>query len=230
LNTDAGERVILPFIKQRPVKSFQGSIISHADLDHAGGVESLRREQAFDLRLTGEPERLAEQYQQHDFALCEVGQHWIWDQVQFTILAPGYFPVLDHNDASCVLRVQAGEQVLLVTGDLGRAHERALVRHHGVEGVRADILIAGHHGSRHSSDPQFLAAVNPDWLVLSAGFRNRFGMPHPDVLARVAQYTQTKSLNTACTGTIEFTLNQAGLLVQLSREQSKRWYHVPCDP
>ncbi len=231
LNTDAGERVIVPFLQQRPVKAYQGIIISHADLDHAGGVESLRREQAFDLRLTGEPERLAQQYHQQDFELCQVGQSWHWDGVVFDILAPGYFPILDHNDASCVLRVQAGDQVMLVTGDLGRAHERALVRYHGDEKVRADILIAGHHGSHHSSDPQFLAAVNPDWLIFSAGFRNRFGMPHADVLERVAQYTQAKPLNTACTGAIEFILNQQpGLVPVLWRQQQARWYHVLCDP
>ncbi|AHF00957.1 competence protein ComEC [Thiomicrospira aerophila AL3] len=228
-HSDAGERVIVPFLKQRPVKDSQGLIISHADLDHAGGLASLRREQTFTLRLTGEPARLAEQYQQDDFALCQVGQQWIWDEVQFAILAPGHFPVLDHNDASCVLRVQAGEQVMLITGDLGRAHERALVRYHGEEGVKADILVAGHHGSRHSSDPQFLAAVSPEWIIFSAGFRNRFGMPHPDVLARTERYTQAKPLNTACSGAIEFTLNQAGLTPQLWREKTKRWYHIPCD-
>lgn len=228
--TDAGERILQPFLKQRPQKTSQGLIISHADADHAGGLVSLREQHKFELRLSGEPDRLSTQYAQSDFSPCRQGQTWQWDNVVFELLAPGIFPVLDHNDASCVLSVRAGDDHLLLTGDLGQFHERALVRYYGKERLAARILLAGHHGSRHSSDPSFLSSVSPEWLVISAGYRNRFGMPHAEVIERVNQSTQAQILSTACSGAITFDLNRPGFQQPIVwRETFKRWFHISCD-
>jgi competence protein ComEC len=53
--------------------------------------------------------------------------------------------------------------------------------------LQADVLKVGHHGSKTSSSEEFLEAVSPSVAVISAGFENSFGHPHPDVIARLAE-------------------------------------------
>ncbi len=53
--------------------------------------------------------------------------------------------------------------------------------------LRADVLKVGHHGSRTSTSEPFLEAVSPSIALISAGFENSFGHPHPDVVARLSE-------------------------------------------
>ena len=55
-------------------------------------------------------------------------------------------------------------------------------------GVQAQFLVAPHHGSKTSSSEVFISAVQPRWVSVQAGYRSRFGHPHPDVVARYAQH------------------------------------------
>jgi competence protein ComEC len=84
---------------------------------------------------------------------------------------------------SCVLRVVGGGRSVLLTGDIEREQESALVAAHG-DGLRTDVLVAPHHGSKTSSSAPFLDAVRPKIAVFQAGYRNRFGHPAEEVLDR----------------------------------------------
>jgi competence protein ComEC len=86
------------------------------------------------------------------------------------------------NDRSVVLRVELGDQAVLLTGDLERDGEAALLRS-GVT-LEAQVLKVPHHGSRQSSTEVFVRAVHPRAAVISVGHRNPFRHPHPEVLAR----------------------------------------------
>ena len=87
----------------------------------------------------------------------------------------------DDNDASCVLEVRAGDQRVLLTGDITRHVEAALV----VDGLTpATVLFAPHHGSGSSSSKRFIEAVNPRLVFISAGWRNPYGHPQPRVVRR----------------------------------------------
>ena len=86
---------------------------------------------------------------------------------------------------SCVALVRSGAMVVLLTGDLPARDEEALVvRDHD---LHAALLMVPHHGSRSSSSAALLAAVQPDAAIAQAGYRNRFGHPHAEVLARYAE-------------------------------------------
>jgi competence protein ComEC len=86
------------------------------------------------------------------------------------------------NNASIVLRVSVdGAGSVLLAGDTEREAQQDLLRLHGA-GLRADVLVVPHHGSR-TNDPAFLAAVGSRTAVISVGRGNRHGHPHPDVLA-----------------------------------------------
>jgi len=101
----------------------------------------------------------------------------------------------------------------LLTGDAEAGAEREMLRQLPAELLRADVLKAGHHGSRTSSTPAFLDAVDPTWMVHSVGEDNRFGFPHAEVLRRAAARRITP-LRTDTQGTIRMTTRGAGLQIE----------------
>jgi len=118
---------------------------------------------------------------------CFAGQRWAWDGVRFEILHPlreGYDGrATRKNDRSCVLLVSAPGARVLLPGDIERHSETALTERHG-DALRAEVLIAPHHGSRTSSISQFVQAVSPRLVVFPVGYRNRFRQPHREVAER----------------------------------------------
>lgn len=88
------------------------------------------------------------------------------------------------NDNSLVVSLRLGRRTALLPGDAERLEEGELVRAYGDE-LKADLLKAGHHGSRTSSSPEFLSRVRPSTVVLSCGVRNRFGHPHAETVNRL---------------------------------------------
>jgi competence protein ComEC len=118
---------------------------------------------------------------------CEAGQRWEWDGVRFEVLHPtrasyGDRSVKD-NDRSCVLKIEAAGGRTLLPADIERRSEMEL---HGraADGLRTDILLAPHQGSRTSSSPRFVKAVSPRVVIFPVGYRNRFGHPHREVVRR----------------------------------------------
>jgi competence protein ComEC len=129
-----------------------------------------------------------------------------------------------------VLRVSAAGGSALIPGDIGEIIESRLVREQGAK-LDVDVLVAGHHGSAGSSSAPFLQAVSPQQVVYSAGYRNRFGFPRPEVVARVAA-VGAEQINTAEVGAIEMRF-VPGQEAQWSSQRisSPRWWQEPfADP
>ncbi|MCL2107365.1 MAG: hypothetical protein FWH26_09975, partial [Oscillospiraceae bacterium] len=104
-------------------------------------------------------------------------------EAAFTILAPLGESVKEQNNNSVVLRLDYGKTSALFTGDAEKTVESALVEEYG-DGLRADLLKAGHHGSNTSSNALFLYRVQPKLVAVSAGAMNDYGHPKPEMLAR----------------------------------------------
>lgn len=172
---DVGDAVVVPSLHALGQRRLDRLMISHLDDDHAGGRDAVLR--AF-------PEARQSIGNDADPApRCEAGQRWRWDGVDFAVLhPPPHFPDLD-NDNSCVLRVASSHGSALLPGDIGALIEQRLVREQA-EAVDVDVVVAAHHGSRHSSSPAFVAATSADTVVFARGWRNRFGHPAPEVAAR----------------------------------------------
>ena len=119
---------------------------------------------------------------------CNALRRWRLDDVEFLLL-PGAERG-DNNDRSCVLRIAAGGHAVLLPGDVTRKRELQLVESWG-DMLAADVLVAAHHGSRSSTGPTFLYRVAPAHVVFSAGYRNRFGHPHPQVVRLIEQQGAT---------------------------------------
>jgi len=92
-------------------------------------------------------------------------------------------PWRNTNNNSLVLKVSYGQHALLFPGDLQAEGEAAIGRLAG-GALASTVLIAPHHGSKSSNTSGFINQVDPEIVVISAGWRNRFKFPHPAVLER----------------------------------------------
>lgn len=174
---DAGRRVVLPYLQQRGISALDMLVVSHRDKDHAGGLDSLRLALPVRQLVASMPEL-------EGGRLCARGQAWEWDGVRFSFLHPEPGRPLDgKNGDSCVLRVETASGRLLLTGDIGVAEEALLVDGQGPL-LSAEVMLMPHHGSTTSSSLPFVAAVGPRLALASAGYRNRFQHPRPEVLER----------------------------------------------
>src|SRR5699024_2396371 len=147
---------VVPYVQARNLGPPDRVIISHGDNDHAGGVEALARRFPAAHYSAPDPAILPAAVER---GACRAGQHWHWDGVDFQLLHPAALGG-SSNDTSCVLRIRTGSYAVLLPGDIERAAERRLLQE-SPEQLRADLLIAPHHGSKTSSAAAFLAAVAP---------------------------------------------------------------------
>jgi competence protein ComEC len=190
--SDSGSRTILPWLRGEGIARLDAMVISHQDSDHAGGAVSVAAAlpvgQVLSSLAASHPVMATIPYR----LPCHAGQSWQWDGVRFEMLHPApadyaaWLPAA--NAMSCVLRIEAAGHSVLITGDIERASEAALLARYPdalpAAPLRADILLVPHHGSRTSSTTEFIAAVAPAHAVFTAGYRNRFGHPRADVVAR----------------------------------------------
>ncbi|MEM7503338.1 MAG: DNA internalization-related competence protein ComEC/Rec2 [Pseudomonadota bacterium] len=175
---DTGDLVVVPFLQALGKSHVDMLVVSHPDLDHAGGVASLLS--AFPVRNVlagGHGLTLAQ-----PIVPCVRGQFWRWGEVTFSVLHPGLEPSKNQNDASCVLRIDTGARTVLLTGDIEIGAERRLLRLPGLSSV--DIVTVPHHGSKTSSHAAFVSRLSASVAIVSAGFGNRWGFPDSGVLAR----------------------------------------------
>jgi competence protein ComEC len=229
--SDAGIRVLLPLLRARGETQVDLLMISHKDVDHVGGAHAL---------VAGLPVRQLASSLGADHPLrtaglphqpCQAGQTWHWDGVRFDVLHPLADDLqrpVKPNALSCVLRVQGAPNAqgmatsVLLTGDIEAAQEAALVAR-SAEALRSSVLLVPHHGSRTSSTPAFLQAVQPQVAVVQAGYRSRYGHPAPDVMARYQALGITTVRSDDCGA---WTLQGADS-PRCERVVARRYWHHP---
>ncbi len=215
-DADAGARVVVPYLRALGVRALDVLVVSHRDKDHAGGMASVQGALPVRRLLSSMPELQGD--------LCADGQSWAWDGVGFSILHPeaGAYREAKKkaNSLSCVLRVDAGGQRLLLTGDIGVAEEKALLAR-ASERLRSDVLVVPHHGGKNSSSAEFVAAVGAREAIFSVGYRNAFGHPRPEVLERHAASRQWR---TDRDGALQVALGKVPHVLSWRREQPRYWH------
>ncbi|BFI95760.1 MAG: DNA internalization-related competence protein ComEC/Rec2 [Rhodanobacter sp.] len=199
---DLGEAAVLPSIHALGIARLDILMVSHADNDHAGGADAVAAAFPDARRYAGEPERMHVPMQR-----CVAGQAWAWDGVRFRVLSPAEGLSGKNNDRSCVLLVEGARGAFLLTGDISSRVEPVVADALG-DGP-SPVLLVPHHGSKTSSSADFIDAVDPPFAVVSAGWRNRFGHPKPEVLARYAA-AGVPVLNTADSGAIALDFPRDG--------------------
>ena len=230
-SNDAGNRIIVPFLRARGIDRLDTMIVSHNDNDHSGGAMSIL--QSLPVAVTRSSLALDTPIVRASTThiRCLPGQSWTSDGVRFDLLAPPPDVYLAHegkaqakpNARSCVLRVATAGHVMLLTADIERPQEGALVER-ARDAIAADVMLVPHHGSRTSSSDVFLDAVHPALAIVQAGYLNRFGHPRPDVLARYAARGIPVARNDQ-DGAITVTMDDDGIAVDRYRLSHPRYWY-----
>ncbi len=231
---DAGNRIIAPMLRATGIRALDGLVVSHQDSDHSGGALSLLQTVPAGWLASSLSEQNpvvgAQRARGAAARHCVAGQRWAWDGVEFATLYPfdaTYLePRIKTNDLSCVVRVSAAGGSVLLTGDIEARAESALVERDAAA-LRSDLLIVPHHGSRTSSTPAFIAAVHPEVAVYTPGYRNRFGHPRPEIVARYAA-AGVRAYRTDYDGALSFVFGEPGAPTPtLERERERRYWRDP---
>ena len=255
--SDAAERVILPTLRRYGVRRIDHLVVSHADQDHSGGLASLllalpttwiaapEFESLDESLRNASPEAAAAMRLRQ--TLCRAGDRWSLNGVRFQFLHPSTLPPsitpAQRNRYSCVLRVEdATGGSLLLAGDIPIKTDRELVgRFVGLQDpenpdalalagaqLASQVLVAPHHGSKTSLSEDLLRAAAPQFVVIQAGYRNRFGHPHQETLDRIAsaQANAPAVLRTDLQGAIELRWSAGQLLHWDFWRDHRRWWHL----
>ncbi|MNE09330.1 ComEC family competence protein [compost metagenome] len=220
-----GKQIILPFLSVNGVSQLNQLILTHLDQDHRGGYESIKHD--FPIKKVYSNEQVdVENLSQFDY--CRQGQQWHWSaRVNITVLSPKPEHLarakFEKNEMSCVVYLQVNNvqpyQNFLLMGDAGWETEYHILQ--AYPDLKVDVLVLGHHGSRHSSAYQFLKQLNPKLAVASAGFNNRYGHPSVVVESRLKELN-IPLLTTIKQGSIRFSKHKNIMSVAFERD-SQRW-------
>lgn len=226
-DSDAGERIVLPRLFGLGLERLDGLVLTHDDLDHTGGAPSVLRDMDVDWIATSLPPDRALFLGQHVMG-CQRGQSWQWDKVRFEILNPpaaAYQESRKDNNMGCVLKVTASGKRLLMTADAeAPAEEEMLAAEPG--SLRAEVLLAGHHGSKTSSTQAFVQAVGARQVIFTMGYRNRYGHPHWSVVNRF-RASGAGLYRTDRAGELSFKLASGDFKLQGWRHAHHRYWQDP---
>jgi competence protein ComEC len=233
--SDAGSKIVVPYLRGEGVKKLDGFIVSHNDVDHSGGAASVLAQMP--VAWLASSFDLAEIDKSSKHIKCFAGQHWRWDKVDFEVLYPGWESYenknLTDNNRSCVVKVTSQFGNVLLTGDIEKEAEITLLESalqanrdgHVANILKSDILIAPHHGSKTSSTPEFIAAVGAKTTIFTVGYLNRFKHPKPLVIQR---YEESKAVlyRSDYHGALEIEFRRNNpIKIEAWRQSQPRYWH-----
>ncbi len=234
---EAGSRTILPYLRSAGVKRLDAMVVSHSDVDHAGGfatvIAGIHTGMAYasfglDRFLAEEEKRLEHDYillnQDLAYLPCGHGQAFSFDGVRFTFLNIGQMPLPNDsgNAQSCVLQVQGSQHSALLTGDIHVEQEIGLLQQ-GLKKV--NVVVVPHHGANTSSSISFVQSLKADHAIVQNGYLNRYGHPH----RQVQQHWEDAGSvfwRTDRDGAITVRSSIQGLSLLAARSTTKRYWHA----
>lgn len=194
---DAGERTVVPFLRFRGVEKLDYLVLSHPHGDHLGGMPAVLGAVPVGEVVEGRAAGRSSLYARFELIVdslkvprVRVGAGDTVGgglPVRVYVLGPDSAwsgPEDDLNDRSVVLMLRYGRTVAILPGDAEDDAEARMASRYGGF-LDADLLKAGHHGSRTSSSVEWVRGITPAWTVISAGADNKFGHPSPSILDRL---------------------------------------------
>jgi competence protein ComEC len=234
---DVGERIVSPFLWDKGIKRIDYLVSTHPHPDHLQGLQAVMRnfrvgefweahsypdDRTYTAALQALPARIP-------IRKLFRGDILHLGKVRIEVLHPpeSQPPSAAYsNNASLVLRISDRNSAFLLTGDIEAPAEKDILvysrvshrifdlKYHPI--LRAEILKAPHHGSNSSSTWEFLQAVSPHILIVTAGQNNRYNFPHPQVLDRYAALGAAV-YRTDLNGAVEITSTAQGCLIRTGR-------------
>jgi competence protein ComEC len=194
---DPGEEAVSPYLWSRGFQKLDVVALTHAHQDHLGGLSAILEnfrvgrlwigrevsvptlarleELAREQKIPIEHELRGKSFQWHG-----VDGDFLWPEIAAEEIANSA-----KNNDSLVLRLRYGSRTILLPGDAEKQVEREMLSENGAETLHSDVLKVGHHGSKNSTIPEFLAAVQPRFAIISAGEFNPYGHPHAELVERL---------------------------------------------
>jgi competence protein ComEC len=230
---DAGERVILPYLRWRGIERVDLMIVSHLDSDHSGGAASILSAMPVARVLTSINPAHPALGGASGVERCEAGQHIMQGALEVRVLHPAADdygnPGATTNGLSCVADAGIGAAHVLLTGDIPAREEARLIARSALQ--TTSLATAPHHGSRHSSSEAFIEAAAPRWVVVQAGYRNRFAHPDPGVVERYLR-RGAQLVRTDHDGATQWRWRRDGSTEMESwrRQHARYWHNRPSRP
>ena len=198
---DNGERVIIPLLKYLGIEKIDYGLVSHIDTDHYGGFIALVLgglvdeiyKPAIDTSLSKDKrfeEFLAERkipvnyYSKKSLQIGNTDIYFLFDDRITSVSGEST------NNNSGIFKLVYGKTGFLFTGDVEKNVEKIYAEKYK-NFLDSDVLKAGHHGSKTSSSEVFLNYVTPEYSLISAGFKNKFGHPADEIIQRLEKYGST---------------------------------------
>ena len=227
---DAGEddqgTKIQNYLKKQGVEKLDYLVLTHPDSDHIGSADVILTKFETDTVFISDFEKETRIYidllqlmkdSQIEYLTPEVGDIYPLGSASFQILAPND-EYEDPNNTSIALLLTHGENSFLFTGDAEKSAEKDMLDN-GLN-LAADVFHAGHHGSKTSNTEDFMDAVNPQYVVISCGADNSYGLPDAEVLNRFRQ-NGIKVYRTDEQGTI--VVSSDGRKITFNASPSETW-------
>lgn len=199
--SDMGKIAIIPYLKAFGVKKIDKIIISHPDLDHRGGLQSIENSFPVQELIVDDPEFYKRGRP------CHTYPSWTWDGVTFRFFSLNH-SLNKKNNHSCILQISTRSGQVLLTGDIEREAEAYLVSTYG-HALASTFMVIPHHASKTSSTSSFIEQVSPTYAIVSYGFDNRYHFPHQQALENYHK-RQIPILNTVDCGMITIKLDDTG--------------------
>ncbi|MCP6680976.1 DNA internalization-related competence protein ComEC/Rec2 [Bacillus nakamurai] len=205
-----GEKVLIPFLNGKGVKKLDALILTHADQDHIGEAGILIKKHRVKRLIVPEgfvkepkDNNILQMAKEENISITEAkrGDTVTAGDLRFEVLSPEGPDARSKNDSSLVLWTVLGGVSWLLTGDLEMDGEQEVLD--AFPKLKADILKAGHHGSKSSTGEAFLKQLEPKTALISAGKHNRYHHPNQEVLDRLKAYS-VNVLRTDVSGTIQY--------------------------
>jgi competence protein ComEC len=211
------DAAILPLLRAEGIRQLDYLVISHGDRDHASNWQRL--DGALPVRQLISSVPLNSMTRP-----CLRGKPWRWLGLRLQLLAPEQEGSGQENRDSCVLRIDDGQHSLLLVGDLPDSEEHRLL---AIPGLLQPVewLVSGHHGSRHSSTPDWIRRLHPAQVIHSSGYANRWHFPDVAVVARF-DAQGVKQWNTAEQGLIRITIEAGTAQISGFRPQAAWYRHL----
>ncbi|GAO35140.1 competence protein ComEC [Sulfuricella sp. T08] len=186
-DADSGSRIVVPYLRATGIKRLDGLIVTHDDSDHSGGAASVLDAVPVGWLASSLPADSPILSHARKSLPCFAGQSWEWDGVRFEMLHPAWESYADErlrkNARGCTLKINSPYGSVLLPADIERESEAEILAR-TPDALAATLLVAPHHGSKTSSTEAFIRQVNPSIVIFTAGYRNHFGHPKPEVVER----------------------------------------------